>query len=122
MLRNDTNVGNGTLGARGLGFALENFDAVGQWRTVDIDGTPIDASASLPDGTKFTGSADLRELLLTRREEFVGAFVDKLFLRTRDYLNYNGITTVADYATRYVNAIEGITENATVRLDQFRQR
>jgi hypothetical protein len=61
-----------------LGFALENFDAIGKWRTADIDGTPIDASASLPDGTKFTGSEDLRELLLTRREEFVGAFVEKL--------------------------------------------
>jgi cytochrome c5 len=66
------------VGMDPLGFALENFDAVGKWRTVDIDGTPIDASASLPDGTKFTGSADLRELLVTRREEFVGAFVDKL--------------------------------------------
>lgn len=66
------------VGMDPLGFALENFDAVGKWRTADIDGTPIDASASLPDGTKFTGSADLRKLLLTRREEFVGAFVDKL--------------------------------------------
>jgi hypothetical protein len=66
------------VGMDPLGFALENFDAVGKWRTVDIDGTPIDASASLPDGTKFTGSADLRELLLTRRKEFVGAFVNNL--------------------------------------------
>ena len=66
------------VGMDPLGFALENFDAVGKWRTADIDGTPIDASASLPDGTKFTGAADLRELLLTRREEFVGAFVNNL--------------------------------------------
>jgi hypothetical protein len=66
------------VGMDPLGFALENFDAVGKWRTVDIDGTPIDASASLPDGTKFTGSADMRKLLLTRREEFVGAFVNNL--------------------------------------------
>jgi len=66
------------VGMDPLGFALENFDAVGKWRTVDIDGTPIDASASLPDGTTFTGSAEMRNLLLTRREEFVGAFVDKL--------------------------------------------
>ena len=42
-----------------LGFSLENFDALGKWRTVS-DGAPIDASASLPDGTRFDGVAGLR--------------------------------------------------------------
>ncbi len=40
-----------------LGFALENFDAVGKWRTVDAEFAPIDASGVLPDGTKFDGPA-----------------------------------------------------------------
>jgi hypothetical protein len=61
-----------------LGFALENFDAVGKWRTVGHGGVKIDAAASLPDGTKFEGARELRELLLTRRREFTGAFVEKL--------------------------------------------
>ena len=60
-----------------LGFALENFDAIGKWRTAD-DGAPIDASASLPDGTKFEGMAGLRKVLLSRREQFVGTFTEKL--------------------------------------------
>ena len=38
-----------------LGFALENFDAIGEWRDIDASGAPIDASAKLPDGTEFNG-------------------------------------------------------------------
>jgi hypothetical protein len=53
-----------------LGFALENFDGVGGWRTSD-DGAPIDASSALPDGTKLDGPAALRTLLLNRQDEFV---------------------------------------------------
>ena len=45
-----------------LGFALENFDALGKWRT-ESDGAPIDASASMPDGTRFEGVGGLRALL-----------------------------------------------------------
>jgi tetratricopeptide (TPR) repeat protein len=49
-----------------LGFALENFDAVGRWRTTD-GGLPIDASGTFSDGTRFTGPIELREGLLKRR-------------------------------------------------------
>ncbi len=45
-----------------LGFALENFDALGKWRT-ESDGAPIDAAASLPDGTQFDGVTGLRDLM-----------------------------------------------------------
>jgi hypothetical protein len=61
-----------------LGFALENFDAVGKWRTVAHGGLPIDTAAALPDGTKFEGVAELRDLLVRRRHEFTNAFVEKL--------------------------------------------
>lgn len=61
-----------------LGFALENFDAVGQWRTEDETGAPIDASGSLPDGSKLGGPADLRKVLLDRREQFSRTIVTKL--------------------------------------------
>ena len=63
-----------------LGFALENFDAVGQYRERDA-GAAIDASGHLPDGTEFTGVAGLRELLSTqRREQFVRCLVEKMMI------------------------------------------
>jgi len=46
-----------------LGFALENFNAVGQWRTLDEAGGTVDASGTLPDGTPFTGVAEFRAAL-----------------------------------------------------------
>ena len=61
-----------------LGFALENFDAVGRWRAADAAGAPIDPSGVLPDGTAFAGFADLRDILRERREEFVTTVVEKL--------------------------------------------
>jgi uncharacterized protein DUF1592/uncharacterized protein DUF1588/uncharacterized protein DUF1587/uncharacterized protein DUF1585/uncharacterized protein DUF1595 len=60
-----------------LGFALENFDAVGQWRTTS-DGLPIDASGSLSDGTKFEGIDGLRRAVLSRGDQFVSTFTSKL--------------------------------------------
>jgi hypothetical protein len=61
-----------------LGFALENFDATGKWRTSSEADTPIDASGVLPDGTKFNGPAEFRAALLTHRGEFIGTLTEKL--------------------------------------------
>ena len=60
-----------------LGFALENFDAVGKWRTED-SGVTIDPSGALPDGTKFDGPAELRTILLRHPEEFVSTVTERL--------------------------------------------
>ena len=60
-----------------VGFALENFDAIGRWRTFE-EGLPIDASGGLPDGTTFTGVSGLEEGLRRRPELFVGALTEKL--------------------------------------------
>jgi hypothetical protein len=60
-----------------IGFALENFDAVGAWRTQEAGG-PIDASGSLADGTKIDGVVTLRQALISRPELFVGTFTEKL--------------------------------------------
>jgi hypothetical protein len=60
-----------------LGFALENFDAIGQWRTSEAK-VPIDASGTFPDGTRFTGPAEFRRVLLGHREQFVGTLTEKL--------------------------------------------
>jgi hypothetical protein len=61
-----------------LGFALENFDAIGRWRTQGEADTPIDASGMLPDGARFDGPAELRTLLLAHRENFVMTVIEKL--------------------------------------------
>jgi mono/diheme cytochrome c family protein len=60
-----------------LGFALEQFDGIGRWRTVDGE-TPIDASAKLSDGTVVSGAAGLRATLVARRSQFVSAMTEKL--------------------------------------------
>jgi hypothetical protein len=61
-----------------LGLALENFDAVGRWRTRGEDGAPIDASGSMPGGARFDGVAGLRQALLARPDVFVGTLTEKL--------------------------------------------
>ena len=61
-----------------LGFALENFDAIGTWRAKDEAGSPIDASGSLPGAPEFRGLAGLRTLLLERREQFVDTVAERL--------------------------------------------
>ncbi len=59
------------------GFALENYDAVGRWRTVE-EGRPIDTAGGLPDGSEFEGVAGLQQGLLNRPELFAGALTEKL--------------------------------------------
>jgi hypothetical protein len=62
-----------------LGFALENFDAVGRWRLMDREArAPIDASGVLVDGTAITGPIELREALLGRPDQFVQTLTEKL--------------------------------------------
>ena len=60
-----------------LGFAMENFDGIGQWRTQERH-SAIDATGRLPDGTTFNGPAELRNLLVSREEEFVATVTRKL--------------------------------------------
>ena len=61
-----------------LGFALENFDGTGSWRTIDAD-APIDASGILPDGTRFQGPVELQRVLIeSKSEEFVNTVTEKL--------------------------------------------
>ena len=61
-----------------LGFALENFDAVGAWRDVDETGGPVDASGTWPSGVQLDGVASLRSLLLSYDEQFVRTVTEKL--------------------------------------------
>ncbi len=60
-----------------LGFAMENFDPLGQWRTSD-EGHPVDTAGTMPDGSKFDGVAGLRTALLSKSDVFVETFIEKL--------------------------------------------
>jgi hypothetical protein len=60
-----------------IGFSLENFDAIGRWRTLE-DGLPIDAAGGLPDGSQFAGVAGLESALLRHPELFVSTLTEKL--------------------------------------------
>ena len=63
-----------------LGFSLENFDGIGQWRTTDAGaaGAAIDASGVLLDGTKVDGPVALRRALVAQKEQFVRTVIAKL--------------------------------------------
>jgi len=60
-----------------VGFSLENYDAVGRWRSVD-DTKPIDAAGSLPDGSSFVGVSGLEQALVSRPEGYVTTLTEKL--------------------------------------------
>ena len=60
-----------------VGFSLENYDAIGRWRTFE-EGLPIDASGGLPDGSAFIGVSGLEDGLRNRPELFVGTLTEKL--------------------------------------------
>jgi len=87
-----------------IGFALENYDAVGRWRSEDA-GAPIDASGTLPDGTRFQGPAGLSQLLLTKyRDDFVRTATEKLLTyalgRGVEYYDYPVIRSINRDAAR----------------------
>ena len=60
-----------------LGFALENFTAIGKWRDTEA-GVPIDASGAFPDGTTFHNPAEFTHALLGRKDQFVRTLTEKL--------------------------------------------
>ena len=86
-----------------LGFSLENYDAVGAWRT-SFAGKPIDASAVLPDGTKFEGPAGLQSILMSRKEQFIEALTERMMTyglgRGVEYYDMPAIREVRDRARR----------------------
>ncbi len=106
-----------------IGFALENFDAVGAWRNDDA-GNPIDASGVLADGTKVDGAVELKNGLLSRPENFVTALTKKLLtyalgrgLDERDMPQVRAIVKAAakdDY--RFSSLVLGIARSTPFRM------
>ncbi len=60
-----------------LGFGLENFDAVGRWRT-QIAGAPVDATGTLATGETFHGPSELKKHLLRRKDDFLRNLAEKM--------------------------------------------
>jgi len=109
-----------------LGFALENFNAVGQLRSHDPDtGAEIDAGGVLPDGTPVSGADDLRAALVARPQWFVQAFTENLMTyalgRSVEYLDMPTVRAIVRDAEsddfRFDSIVLGI-----VSSDAFRQR
>jgi hypothetical protein len=106
-----------------LGFALENFDATGRWRSVSEAGTPIDASGTLPDGTRFDGPAEFRAALVAHRGEFVGTLIEKLMTygvgRGLEYYDMPAVRRVAREAAagdfRWSALVLGIVRSTPFR-------
>ena len=106
-----------------VGFSLENFDAVGRWRTVE-EGQLIDASGGLPDGSKFAGVSGLEQGLLNRPEIFVGTLTEKLLTfalgRGVEYYDAPAIRKIvrdaqaADY--RFSSVILGIVNSTAFQM------
>jgi hypothetical protein len=63
-----------------IGLVLENYDAIGKWRSVNEAGGPIDASGVFPDGTRFEGLSGLKSILLSQHEQFVSTLTEKLLI------------------------------------------
>ncbi|HEX4133783.1 MAG TPA: DUF1592 domain-containing protein [Bryobacteraceae bacterium] len=107
-----------------LGFALENFDAVGMWRDKDrFAGSTIDSAGELPDGTKISGPDDLRNALLRRPDQFVQTFVENLLTysmgRTREYYDMPTVRRIVRDAAAKDYRFSAIVQ-AVVKSDQFR--
>ncbi len=106
-----------------LGFALENFDAIGKWRTAS-DGIPIDASGVFPDGTQFAGVPGLRKLLLSHREEFVQTLTERLLTyalgRDIEYYDLPAVRKIKRDAAKHdyswSSIIEGIVRSMPFQM------
>jgi hypothetical protein len=106
-----------------LGLALENFDAVGRWRTQEPGGA-INAAGQLADGTPVDGPISLREALMARREQFVGVVVEKLLTyalgRGLDYADMPAVRGIVHRAEhddyRFSALILGIVESGLFRM------
>jgi hypothetical protein len=107
-----------------LGFALENFDGIGRWRTTSEANTPIDASGVLPDGTQFEGPVGLRELLVSRRQQFVTTVTERLltYALGRGVENYDApavrkiILEAAPSDYRWSSIIMGIVKSVPFQM------
>ncbi len=106
-----------------LGFSLENFDAIGQWRATDA-GRAIDASGVLLDGTKVNGSRELRQALVAKKTQFATAVTEKLLIyalgRGLEYYDAPAVRAIDRSAAadgyRWSSLIQAIVKSAPFQM------
>jgi len=112
-----------------IGFAMENFDAIGKWRTTEAQ-TPIDVSGALPDGTKFQGATELQKIFLSRPELFVTTVTEKLLTyalgRGVEYYDEPAIRSIMRDAARnnyrWSALILGIVKSTPFEMQSAREQ
>lgn len=107
-----------------LGFALENFDAIGDWRP-RIDKTKIDSSGELPSGEKFEDVADLKKILVQRKDLFAHMLTDRLLTyacgRRIEALDEPAVEKIVAELPKYKYGLRSLVE-AVVASEQFLSR
>jgi mono/diheme cytochrome c family protein len=113
-----------------LGFALENFDAIGEWRDVDAAGSRIDPTAKLPDGTTFRGPSELRKVLLNHADDFLTTLTEKLLTyalgRGLDAADAPAIRRIKRDAAptnyRFASLVQGIVRSTPFQMRMAQDR
>jgi hypothetical protein len=111
-----------------IGFAMENFDAVGRWRDAD-SGNAIDASGVFPDGTKFEGTAGLKKVLLSHPDQFVGTLAGKLLMygigRNLQYYDTPAVRGIVREAAKsnytFSSLILGVVKSTPFQMRQLQK-
>jgi hypothetical protein len=112
-----------------LGFAMENFNGIGQWRTTEgPENTPIDNSGMLPYGTKFLGPVELRNILLSQPDQFATAVTEKLLTyavgRGVEYYDEPVVRRIKRQAApdyRWTSLILGVIKSEPFQMRRTRQ-
>lgn len=108
-----------------LGFALENFDAIGRWRnTSGADNSVVDSSGVMPNGSKFRGPVELRKMIAGDPELFAGAVTEKLLTyalgRGLEYYDAPAVRKIVRGAVasnyRWSSVVMGIINSAPFRM------
>jgi hypothetical protein len=107
-----------------IGIALENFDAIGRWRSED-EGSPIDSSGVLVDGTRMNGVADLRQALLRYSDQFVRNVTEKLLTyamgRGVEYYDMSVVRSIVRDASRndyrFSSLVVGIVKSDAFQMN-----
>jgi hypothetical protein len=107
-----------------IGLAMENFDAIGRWRTED-QGSPVDSSGQLVDGTPMNSVADLRNALLTYSDQFVRNATERLLTyatgRGTEYYDRPAIRAIVREATgndfRFSSLVLGVVKSDAFQMN-----
>ncbi len=106
-----------------IGLSLENFDAIGQWRTKDA-GLPVDANGVMYDGTKLSNPVTLRDAIVSHNEAFINAFAENLLqfalgrvLETRDMPTVRGVVReAAKNNYRFSSFVQAIVKSTPFQM------